>query len=39
MGASPGNKNRLWPVRNLVDLAMQRYKRIFRNIVKARALP
>ena len=39
MGASPGNKKAGYGLRNLVELAMQRYKRIFGNTMKARALP
>jgi hypothetical protein len=34
MGASPGNKKQAMACANLVELAMQRYKRIFRNTMK-----
>ena len=39
MDGSSGNKKKGYGLRNLVELAMQRYKRIFGNTMKARALP
>ncbi|MEA3102248.1 MAG: hypothetical protein QOF74_6488 [Caballeronia mineralivorans] len=38
-GASPGSASRGYNLRNYAELAMQRYKHIFGNTEKARALP